>query len=66
MNDMIDPNAPGAENWAKVLAESEAELENGLLVSGDAMIRELWASVHRLENAPSTPVDAEGLIASRP
>jgi hypothetical protein len=38
-----------AAEWAVILAESEAEAEAGLFVSGDEIMRELHESVARME-----------------
>lgn len=38
-----------ASAWAEILAESEAEAEAGLFVSGDDLLRELHESIARME-----------------
>lgn len=41
-----------AAEWAAILAESEAELAAGLVVSGDEIMRELRECVARMEGKP--------------
>lgn len=42
-------DAATAAEWAAILAESEAELAAGLVVSGEEIMRELRESVARME-----------------
>lgn len=49
MNDSIHQHDATAAEWAAILAESEAEAEAGLLVSGDDVMRELYESIARME-----------------
>lgn len=46
-----------AAEWAAILAESEAEAEAGLLISGDEIMRELHQSIARMENAAAAEAD---------
>jgi hypothetical protein len=45
-----EPPTPSEADLLTVLAESEAEAEAGLLVSGDEIMRELHESIARMEN----------------
>jgi hypothetical protein len=48
--DMDDtPNSPMPAEWAEALERSEAQLAAGQIVSGDAVRKQLRASVTRME-----------------
>lgn len=49
MNDTPHHSDATAAEWATILAESEAEAEAGLFVSGDEIMRELYESIARME-----------------
>jgi hypothetical protein len=48
MDDNPSPAAAPA-GWLEALAESEAELDAGLTVPGDVVMRELYESIARME-----------------
>jgi hypothetical protein len=50
------PRHDAAGEWAEILAESEAEVEAGLFVSGDEIIRELHESIVRMEKRSANAV----------
>lgn len=50
-----DPPMPSSAELLAVLAESEAEAEAGLFLSGDELIRELHESIARLEARQTVP-----------
>lgn len=56
----LDPVIAGEAELLTILAESEAEAEAGLFVSGDEVIRELHESIARMERrAAADHADAE-------
>jgi len=54
MNDTANHSDVTAAEWAAILAESEAEAEAGLFVSGDDVLRELRESIARMEGSAAT------------
>jgi hypothetical protein len=58
---MDDHTNPVPAEWLEALEESDADIAAGRIVSGEAVIRELYASLARLEAAaeadtqPSAP-----------
>lgn len=50
-----EPPMPSRDELLRVLAESEAEAEAGLFVSGDKVIRELYEAAAQLEASRATP-----------
>jgi hypothetical protein len=53
--DNWEPPMPSRDELLRVLAESEAEAEAGLFVSGDKVIRELYAAAAQLEASLAAP-----------
>ena len=49
LSDDPDPPTPSRDGLLRVLAESQAEAEAGLFVSGDKVIRELYEAAKQLE-----------------
>ena len=56
---MDDPTRRPVSDWIADLEASEAELEAGLFVSGDEIMRELQASLARLEAKQEKPRTAQ-------
>ncbi len=50
MNDTLYHSDATEAEWAAIVAESEAEAEAGLFVSGDEIRRELRESIARMES----------------
>jgi len=46
---MIDPTNRPVADWLDDIAESEAELEAGMLVPGETVIAEIEAAIARLD-----------------
>lgn len=59
-----EPLTPREAELLAALAESEAEAEAGLFVSGDEIIRELHESIARMESRPAADRDDEESASS--
>jgi hypothetical protein len=59
MDDNPSP-APVPAGWLEALAESEAELDAGLTVPGDVVMRELYESIARMEAKQADATKSRG------
>jgi len=66
MNDTPHHSDATAAEWAAILAESEAEAEAGLFVSGDEIMRELHESIARMEGRTAAADHADPAPGSPP
>ena len=55
LSDAPNPPTPSRDELLRVLAESQAEADAGLFVSGDEVIRELYQATAQLEARLATP-----------
>ena len=61
---MEEPTRPAPADWLAALDESDADLAAGRIVSGESVIRELYASLARLETA-AEPDRQQGATSTR-